>query len=189
MNYKQVKAIEKANKERWLRVCPTLNENSGIYMLTRFDEENVKYSYVGQAKHILTRLAQHLTGYQHIDISIKKHKLFNPRTNPYGWSVDFVECSEEDLDTQERYYIKQFLAKGYQSRNKTIGGQDKGKTQLGDQDSVNGYYKGLKQGSKKEREFIRTFFTKYLDFKVKEPTNKIKERKANEFSEYLKGDE
>ena len=43
------------------------------------DEEGIKYAYIGQAKHILTRLAQHLTGYQHIDLSIRKHGLYSNR--------------------------------------------------------------------------------------------------------------
>jgi predicted GIY-YIG superfamily endonuclease len=66
-NFRQVKAIEKKNKERLLQINPELDEESGIYFLLREDEDGFKYAYIGQAKHILTRLASHLTGYQHID--------------------------------------------------------------------------------------------------------------------------
>ena len=71
-NFRQAKAIESKNKKRLLAINPKLNEQSGIYFLTRVDEDGFKYAYVGQAKHILTRLAQHLVGYQHIDLSLKK---------------------------------------------------------------------------------------------------------------------
>ena len=72
-HFKKAKAIEKKNKEKWLALNPALNEKSGIYLLTRRDANGIKYAYVGQAKHILTRLAQHLVGYQHIDLSLKKY--------------------------------------------------------------------------------------------------------------------
>ena len=76
-NYKQVKAIELKNKKKLLGINPELDERSGIYFLIRKDENGFKYAYIGQAKHILTRLASHLIGYQHIDLSLKKHGLFD----------------------------------------------------------------------------------------------------------------
>ena len=74
MSYQDIrkaKAIECKNKMKLLTVNPKLDDNSGIYFLTREDENEIKYAYVGQAKHILTRLVQHLVGYQHIDLSLK----------------------------------------------------------------------------------------------------------------------
>ena len=68
--FKKAKAIEKKNKERLLKVNPKLNEDSGIYFLTRIDENGFKYAYIGQAVHLITRLSQHLVGYQHIDLSL-----------------------------------------------------------------------------------------------------------------------
>lgn len=71
-NFRQIKAIEQKNKQRLLEVDPGLDDESGIYFLTREDEQGFRYAYVGQAVHILTRLAQHLSGYeQHIDRSLK----------------------------------------------------------------------------------------------------------------------
>ena len=55
-NWRQVKAIESTNKKKFLKQNETLNDNSGIYFLTRIDENGIKYAYVGQAKRILTRL-------------------------------------------------------------------------------------------------------------------------------------
>ena len=54
MNYRQVKAIEKKNKERVLALHPSVPETSGIYIFYR-RENGFKYAYVGQAKHILSR--------------------------------------------------------------------------------------------------------------------------------------
>ena len=56
MNYKQIKAIEQKNKKRLLEINSKLNDSSGIYVLVRTDENGIKYAYVGQAKHVLTRL-------------------------------------------------------------------------------------------------------------------------------------
>ena len=84
--YAQIKAIEANNKKRILAICPFVCERSGIYVFFR-EDSGIKYAYVGQAKHLLTRLAQHLGGYeQHIDRSIKKHKLWDS-DNPTGYKI------------------------------------------------------------------------------------------------------
>ena len=87
LNYRQIYARLNDSKDRILKVNSTVTEESGIYILTREDENGFKYAYIGQAKHTLTRLAQHLQGYQHIDLSIKKHKLFDKEKNPQGWNI------------------------------------------------------------------------------------------------------
>lgn len=58
MDLRKIKAIESANKKRLLKLFPHLVDESGIYILYRF-ENGFKYAYVGQAKKILTRLADH----------------------------------------------------------------------------------------------------------------------------------
>lgn len=70
-NPRQRYAIESKNRKRLLEVNPSLTDESGIYFLTRTDENGFRYAYIGQAVHILQRLAQHLVGYQHIDLSLK----------------------------------------------------------------------------------------------------------------------
>ena len=105
-NWKQIKAIEAKNKQQIQELCPVMHDVSGIYILTRHDN-GFKYAYVGQAKHLLTRLAQHLSGYQHIDLSIKKHKLWD-EDNPAGWRIDFMYCPEERLDEIERQMIADY---------------------------------------------------------------------------------
>ena len=165
-NYYRAMMIQENNRKRWLKVNSKLPERSGIYVLTRIDESGIKYAYIGQTKKILTRLAQHLAGYQHIDLSLKKHKLYSEK-NPYGWDVDFCECLESELDTLEKYYILQYASKGYQLRNKTAGGQDKGKVGIDDNKASKGYRDGLRQGYKNAIRDVKEYFDKYLTYDVK----------------------
>ena len=145
--FRRAKAIENENKKRLLKVNPKLDERSGIYFLTRVDENGFSYAYVGQARHILTRLAQHLVGYQHIDLSLKKHGLHSDK-NPYGWKVNFMHFDEFELDEWEQHYIKVYANNGYQLRNKTAGSQGVGKSQIDDYKPSKGYRDGLAQGRK-----------------------------------------
>ena len=71
MNNKQRYAILQKNKREWLKFYD-LKDESGIYILTRYDDNGFKFAYVGQAKKVLTRLAEHPMGYkQHIDFSLR----------------------------------------------------------------------------------------------------------------------
>lgn len=184
MNYKQRWVIDQKNKKRWLEICPTLNNASGIYILTR-EENGFKFAYVGQAKRILERLTEHLRGYQHIDISLKKHGLWS-KDNPCGWAVDFINVPISELDRKEQELIKEYANMGYQLRNKTAGGQiDK----VGfEKEQTNGYYKGVAYGKEKQLKEIKVYFDKYLDFVIKGKPNKIKERKFEEFKNLVDKD-
>lgn len=184
--YRQLKAIEAKNKAKWLEVNPTLTEDSGIYILTRKDENGLNYAYVGQAKHILTRLAQHLTGYQHIDLSLKKHGLYAD-DNVNGWAVSVELCAIDDLDEMEKHFIKRY-AEGYQLRNKTAGGQGDGKTAIAEQKPAKGYYDGKKQGYEDARKFIAKLFESNLVVSIngKETVNKVKA--LDKFKAFLNGE-
>lgn len=162
-NYWVVMQKQKAARTSWLRLNPNLNDASGIYVLTRTDELGLMYAYIGQAKHILTRLAQHSLGYQHIDLSLKKHKLYS-KDNPYGWNVGFINCDESKLNEYERKFIYEYASKGYQLRNKTSGGQNEGKTGIDDNKAPKGYRDGLKQGRINTIRQIKELFDKYLVF-------------------------
>ena len=182
MNYRQRYAMLNKYKQKWLELNPKLTNNSGIYILTR-EENGFKYCYIGQAVRILERLSSHMLGYQHIDISLKKRGFYS-KDNPQGWKVDFIEVPAKDLDYQEQCFIKHYAQQGYQLRyNKTGGGQYDKKGF--EQEQTNGYYKGLKQGKIATLRQIKVYFDKYLDFVIKEPQNKIKQRKLQEFRELL----
>lgn len=182
---KKAKAIEAKNKKLLFAVNPQLNERSGIYFLTRVDENGIKYAYIGQAKHILTRLAQHLSGYQHIDLSLRKHGLYS-ESNIYGWRVGFLEFSLSELDEKEQHYIKQYASKGYQLRNKTAGGQGEGKAQIDEYKPAKGYRDGLKQGYKNASREIANLFDKHLNVSRKsEKPNKNQEKALEKFNTFL----
>lgn len=185
MNYKQKLAIDRKNKERLLAVNPALDERSGIYVLLREDENGIKYAYIGQARHILSRIVQHLSGYQHIDLSLKKHGLYGAN-NTFGWHITFKHYPVDELDEQERHFIREYAAAGYQLRNKTAGGQDKGKVQIDEYRPTKGYRDGLKQGYKNASKEVAHLFEKHLNVSIKsEKPNKVQEKALAKFREFL----
>lgn len=186
MNYKQIYAIKKANEERILKVCPNCPNTSGIYFLLR-EEDGFKYAYIGQAVRLRERLGSHLSGYQHIDLSIKKHGLWSEE-NPTGYRVHFLEYTEEKLNEMEQFYIKKYANAGYQLRNVESGG-NLGKTDIGERKAARGYYDGLEQGKKNTQRFIVDLFSKHLDYKPKkEPPNAYQKRALEKFKDFLEGD-
>ena len=187
VNYRQIKAIEQKNKKRILEVC-NVPETPGIYILTR-EENGFRYAYVGQAKHMLTRLAQHLSGYQHIDLSLKKHGL-KSADNLYGWDIQYVSCPIEMLDAYEQEIILIYANQGYQLRNKTSGSQGEGKRGLDDQKSPKGYYDGLAQGYKNAQRFVANLFEKHLVYgKRSEKPNKNQDKALEKFEGFINGTE
>lgn len=186
MNYKQ---IESKNKSRLLEVNPNLDERSGIYVLTREDENGIKYAYIGQAKHLLTRLAQHLSGYQHIDLSIKKYGLYTDM-NIHGWKVGTLHFCEAELDDMEKKYILMYAENGYQLRNKTAGGQGKGKTKIDEYRPTKGYREGLQQGKKMLARELRHIIDKHLtvELKAEKKANKTSQKALEKFMELLNED-
>lgn len=194
MSYQDIrkqKAIEQKNRKRLLEVNESLDDGSGIYFLTRTDENGIKYAYIGQAKHILARLAQHLVGYQHIDLSLKSHGLYSVE-NIYGWKIGFLHFPLEKLDEKEQYYIKQYAVNGYQLRNKTGGGQGKGKEKIDEYRPAKGYYDGLKQGRKNLARELSGIIEKHLviSLKSEKQGNKVSQKQYEKFMDLLKvGDE
>lgn len=185
-NFRRAKAIENENKKRLLKVNPKLDERSGIYFLTREDEDGFKYAYIGQAKHILTRLAQHFAGYQHIDLSLKKHKLYSSE-NPYGWKVNFLHFPISQLDEKEQFYIKEYALNGYQMRNKTSGSQGVGKSQIDEFKPHKGYRDGLAQGRKNLAKELNHIIDKHLvvGLKPEKMNNKVSQKALEKFNDLL----
>lgn len=185
--YRQLLAKQDALKRKWLAVNPRLNNESGIYILTR-NEDGIRYAYIGQAKFILSRLASHLEGYeQHIDKSLRKHGLYS-ESNPTGWYVNFANFDEQYLDDKEKLYINTY-AQSYQMLNKTLGGQGEGKKSFDYEKQPKGYKKGVEYGRQKVLKEVAVFFEKYLDYSIKGKSNKVKERKLEEFKKLIGGNE
>ena len=188
-NLRKAKAIEAKNKKRLLVLNPNLDEGSGIYFLVRKDENGIKYAYIGQAKHLLTRLAQHLSGYQHIDLSLKKHGLYSSE-NIYGWKIGFLHFQISELDFMEKKFIQMYSNNGYQLRNKTAGGQGEGKTQIDDYRPAKGYRDGIAQGRKNLAKELTNIIDKHLCISIKEEkkNNKVSIKAFDKFNDLLYGD-
>lgn len=188
-NIAKVKAIEKKNEVKLLSVNSKLDNGSGIYFLTRVDAETgIKFSYVGQALHIKNRMLQHMVGYQHIDLSIRKHGLYS-EDNPSGWNINFIHFPKEELNEKERYYITLYAQNGYQSRNKDTGG-GAGKQELGERKQTKGYYDGLVQGYKNAIKEINHIIDKHLVVSIKpeKANNKVSIKAFEKFKEILNVD-
>ena len=189
---KRAKAIEQANKRKLIKQFGEIPDISGIYVLTR-EENGFKYAYIGQAKHILTRLAEHLKvscgiydkNTQHIDNSIKKHGLYS-KDNKTGWCISYACYDIANLDEREQHFIKIYANSGYQLRNKTAGGQGEGKFEIAE-NITKGYQHGLHNGYEKARKDIAKLFEKNLTFAINGKPNKNKEKALNKFIEFLQG--
>ena len=187
MNYRQIYAIKKANEERILKVCPNCPNTSGIYFLLR-EEGGFKYAYIGQAVRLRERLGSHLSGYQHIDLSIKNHGFYSTE-NPTGYKVHFLEFAENLLDEMEQKYIKQYANAGYQMRNATSGSQGVGKKGLDNQKQPRTYYDGLNNGYERARKEIAHLFNLHLDYKTKsDKPNKNQQKAYQKFKDFLEVD-
>lgn len=186
-NIRKAMAIEAKNKRILLSVNPKLNDNPGIYFLTREDENGFLFGYVGQAKHVLARLAQHMVGYQqHIDLSLKKHKLYS-EDNPHGWKVNFLNFPENELDEKEQFFIKQYAMSGYQLRNKTSGSQGSGKAQINEYKPQKGYRDGIRQGKKSLARELSDIAGKHLviSLKPEKQNNKTSQKMFEKFQSLM----
>ena len=188
-NVAKAKAIEKKNRERILEVNPHIDDGSGIYFLTRTDEDGFRYAYIGQAVNLLSRLAGHLKGYQHIDLSIKSHGLYST-DNIYGWKIGFLHYPVDKLDKWEQYWIKCYADKGYQLRNKTSGSQGEGKKQIADYKPPKGYRDGIQQGRISLARELTNIADKHLVISIKpeKQNNSISQKQFAKFMELLHGE-
>lgn len=182
-NIAKAKAIEKANRERLLKVNPDLTDESGIYFLTRVQPEG----YIGQARHVCQRLCQHLSGYnQYVDRSLRAHGLYSEE-NPYGYKVNFLPFPENKLDEMEQYYIQKYLENGYRLKNKTSGSQGVGKVKIADFKPAKGYHDGIKAGKKSLAKELSHIIDTHLTVSLKEgkENNKVSQRAFEKFKGLL----
>lgn len=189
MDLKQRFAILNKNKRIIQNLCDNeIGAESGIYAFYRTNENGEKCIYIGQAKNLLQRTAQHLMGrQQHIDKSLYVHKLYS-KDNPNGWKLRvLIKCAESDLDHFEQFYIKFNKEKGYKMYNVTGGGQFDKKSNIGERAETNlkRYRTGKNKGYDQAKDYVKTMFEKYIDYSIKGKSNKTKERKLKEFKEWL----
>lgn len=186
MDYKKLrraKAIEATNKKRLLKVNPKLDDGSGIYILWRTET----HGYVGQSKGILTRLAQHMAGYeQHIDRSMKAHGLYSEE-NKGGYKIDFFHCPVSELDEKEREYIQKAIDAGWNVKNKTGGGQDEGKEKIADYRPAKGYRDGIQRGKKSLARELSHIINTHLvvSLRPEKMNNKVSIKALDKFKDLL----
>lgn len=189
-NYKQRLAVEQNNKKRLLKLNPDLDDESGIYFLTR-EENGIRFGYVGQAKHLMQRMCGHLVGYQHIDLSLKSHGLYDADKNPCGWKLGFLHYPESELDKWEQHWIREYANAGYQMRNKTTGSQGVGKAGMDNQKSPKGYRDGITQGRKNLARELKSIIEKHLIVSIKpeKANNKVSQGQYSKFWDLLNTEE
>ena len=189
MELKQRFAILNDKKKLIKTLYPEVTNECGIYCFYRTNEDSVVCCYIGQAKNLLNRIAQHLMGRkQHIDKSLYVHKLY-AFDNKNGWKLTILQkCDIDELDYLEQHYIKFYSdIDNVKVYNVTGGGQFDKKSDIGErqQTKLKSYKNGKNLGYDKARDYVKVMFDKYLDFAVKGKTNKTKERKLSEFKEWL----
>ena len=191
VNYKQLYAIKSKNRERILNACPDMEHKSGIYFYTRTDENGISYFYIGQSVDCLERSISHLTGYQHIDLSIKKRGFYSEK-NPYGWKLNVMYYPKDKLDEMEQYWILEYTKRGYQCRyNKTAGGQGEGKEKINEFKPSKGYRDGIQQGKKVLARQLSSIAEKHLIIRLKpeKENNKVSQKQYEKFMDLLKAGE
>lgn len=184
INYKKLFAIQKKLENTLKIACPSINHKSGIYFLTRVDEDG-KYCYIGKAKNLVKRMVSHLQGYtQRIDISLRKRGFYSI-DNESGWHLNVMFFFEGELDKQEAYYIEMYRNAGYNLYNIESGGTI-GKTDINARKPSRGYRDGIAQGYENARRDVSKLFEKNLTYSIngKETVNKLKA--LEKFEKFLK---
>lgn len=187
-NWKKLYAIQAKNRDAIKKACPKIDDKPGIYFFTRTDEDGINYFYIGQAsRSLLDRCAQHLSGFQHIDLSLKSRKLYDGKENPYGWKLNFLHYPKEELNKMEQYWILEYTKQGYQCRyNKTSGSQGSGKEKINEYRPARGYHDGLKQGYKNASKEIAHLMDLHLVVTTKQnPPTKLQSKALEKFNDFL----
>ena len=189
-NYAKIFITKKDVEEQLKLACPNLQHKSGIYFYTRekLEQGGGFACYIGKSIDVAERCISHQISWQQgIDISLKSRKYYG-KYNLNGWKLNVLYFPEELLNEKEKYYINLYKNQNYEMLNIESGGTT-GKSIIGERKPAKTYTDGIKQGQKKTREEVKTYFNKYLDFAIKPPANKIKERKAEEFKKFLEDGE
>ncbi len=189
-NYENLFVTKKDVEEQLKLACPNLEHRSGIYFYTRekLEEGGGFACYIGKSIDVMERCISHQTSWsQRIDISLKSRKYYG-EYNLNGWKLNVLYFPECLLNEKEKYYIELYKNKNYEMLNVESGGT-KGKLDINERKPNKTYSEGVSYGKKAVLKAINTLFEKYLDYGIKEPSNKVKERKLKEFEEMLKGEQ
>lgn len=87
---------------------------------------------------------------------------------------------------KEKEHILDMANKGYQLRNKTSGGQGKGKQGIAENKAPKGYHDGLHQGHLNARKEVADLFDKHLCVCTQSPApNKNQLKALEKFKKFL----
>lgn len=186
LNYAQIFAIKKEREERIKKICPGIPNSSGIYAFYRVDEAGIRRSYVGQAIRLRERCASHLGEYDHIALSLKKHKFYS-KSNPTGWKLSYRTCRKDELDQKEIETIKAFADKGFQMYNITAGGQSTGKQVTGQYKPPKTYRQGIQQGKITLARELKHIIDTHLNVSIRpeKANNKVSIKALEKFNDLL----
>lgn len=186
LNYAQIFAIKQEREERIKKICPGIPNSSGIYAFYRIDEAGIRRSYVGQALRLRERCASHLAEYDHIALSLKKHKFYS-ESNPTGWKLAYRTCPKSELDQKEIETIKAFADKGFQMYNITAGGQSTGKQVTGQYKPPKTYRQGIQQGKITLARELKHIIDTHLNVSIRpeKANNKVSIKALEKFNELL----
>lgn len=186
LNYAQIFAIKQEREERIKKICPGIPNSSGIYAFYRIDEAGIRRSYVGQALRLCERCASHLGEYDHIALSLKKHKFYS-ESNPTGWKLSYRTCRKDELDQKEIETIKAFADKGFQMYNITAGGQSTGKQVTGQYKPPKTYRQGIQQGKITLARELKHIIDIHLNVSIRpeKVNNKVSIKALEKFNDLL----
>lgn len=186
MNYKQIYAKKAEREKRIEKACPGIPYESGIYVFHRVDEAGIRRAYCGQALSLRERCGQHLAEYDHIALSLKKHKFYSP-DNPHGWQLDYITCPKEELDEREIANIKSWSDAGWQLFNVSSGGQGVGKVISDGYKQPKTYRQGVQYGRKSLAKELSDIIEKHLivTLKPEKANNKVSQKAFEKFNDLL----
>lgn len=186
-DYKRIYAMKAEREKRIKAICPKISNSSGIYVFWRKDESEILRGYCGQALHLLERCGSHLAEYDHIALSLKKHKFYS-NDNPCGWRLWFMTCEQSELDEKEVEMIKKCADSGMQMYNITAGSQGKGKQVTGQYKQPKTYTQGIHQGRINMARELSHIIEKHLVVAIRDDKqgNKVSEKQFEKFKELLK---
>lgn len=186
MNYRQIFAIKQERQSRIRAICPGIPNSSGIYVFYRVDESGIRRAYCGQAVNLCGRCASHLGEYDHIALSLKKHKFYS-ENNPTGWKLAYRTCKKSELDQKEVETIKAFADKGFQMYNITAGSQSAGKQVVGQYNQPKTYRQGIQQGKISLAKELKHIIDTHLQVSLKpeKQNNKVSQKALEKFNHLL----
>lgn len=181
--------MKREREKRIQEICPRIPDSSGIYVFYRTDEAGINRAYCGQALRLRERCASHLGEFDHIALSLKKHKFYS-ENNPTGWKLAYRTCKQSELDQKEIETIKAFADKGFQMYNITAGGQSTGKQVTGQYKPPKTYRQGIQQGKISLARELKHIIDTHLKVSIRpeKSNNKVSIKALEKFNNLLDED-